>query len=88
MKKKIFMVILVCVMLAVVSLSVYAVTEACSHGGGVAMGLYTHHQMGSGCAAYERHYCDRCNETLYTVDTTYNICPTWHTRYPNWQPLG
>ena len=87
MKKKIFAVILVCVMLLITSVSVYAVVEACSHGGGVVQGLYTHTASGSGCIAYERHYCGRCNETLYEVDTTYNICPTWHTRYPNWQPL-
>lgn len=85
MKKKIFVIMLACVMIVIASIHVFAIAESCSHSHGIAMGLLYHHVMGSGCHAIERHYCDQCNETMYELDTTYNICPTWHTRYPNWQ---
>lgn len=85
MKKKILVIMLACVMLVIASIHVFAIVDACPHNNGIAMGLYRHDEMGSGCSAYERYYCDLCDKTLYTVDTTYTLCPTWHTRYPNWQ---
>lgn len=87
MKKKIFIIMLACVMIMAGSISVYAVVEACSHNYGTAMGLISHTTYGyDGCIATERYYCDRCDETMYiATDVTYTTCPTWHTRYPNWQ---
>lgn len=79
------MIVLACIMLVICSIYTFAMAEACSHNNGIAMGLYDHSEMGSGCWAYERYYCDLCDETLYEVDTTYTTCPTWHTRNPNWQ---
>ena len=85
MKKKILAIMLACVMLVIVSIHVFAVVDACSHNNGIAMGLVDHDERGGGCWAIERYYCDRCDETMYEVETTYNICPTWHKYHSNEQ---
>jgi uncharacterized protein YpmB len=81
MKKKSVLIILLCIALVCVcAISVYA-----AHTHSTAMGLYSHQKSGSGCIASERYYCDQCDQTLYVLNTTYNICPQWHRTNPNWQ---
>lgn len=87
MKKKIFIGMLICVVLVIAAVSVYAATTGCSHNNGTAMGLIHHRENGSDCVATERYYCDRCDETFYIArDISYSPCPSWHRNHPNWQP--
>lgn len=79
MKKKIFMIMLACVMFVLCSLHCFAIAEACSHNNGYAREAFNHDEYGSGCITDERYYCDLCNETMYTVyRVMYTTCPSWH----------
>lgn len=79
MKKKIFMIMLACVMFVLCSLHCFALAEACSHNNGYAREARNHQILGAGCITDERYYCDLCNETLsYATGVMYNICPSWH----------
>ena len=77
MKKKIFMILLACVLLIVSSISVYAIVDACSHSGGYSTRVVgdTHVQLGQGCKCTEQYYCPRCGTVFDTYEVMYTQCP-------------
>ena len=77
MKKKILMILLVCVVLSICAISVYAIVDACSHSGGYSTKYIeeTHIQLGQGCRCTEQLYCPKCKLVFDTYEITYTQCP-------------
>lgn len=84
MKKKVFLVLLVIVMVISCVMTAYAMdlfsVDACSHNNGTAHRVLdgTHIQMGSGCRCTEQTYCDKCGTIFDTYEIERTQCPRWH----------
>ena len=80
MKKKIFMILLACVLLVVGSIHCFALAEACSHSGGTTTAWTAHDIYGGSCVATEVTFCTKCMTIFDTYPITYSTCPAWHRR--------
>lgn len=83
MKKKIFIIVLACVMLVLSSISVFAIVDACGHPD-VIYDLIIHHKLGSSCIAIEQEICTVCGDMVHEYEATYSSCPRWHKQDPQY----